>query len=305
MPDASYRTCVLLVGPILWFLSMRRDTVAIAKLMPLATAGGIVSCVLIVVLGVTDAQIWKGWDEPVHIILPPLHMSFMAPFSALATLNGAFSCIPNVPTITADMADVREFNGSLVGTMVITAVLYLGVVVVGHYGYGDFVQPSIVDSMMYHPKNYAESRLPAEEWTGWRSVAIPRGMCVAVAINILLSYPLNMMCVFASIESTRYGQSYCKVGTPANYTMRSVLVAITVSVALMTQKFGEFYAVIMAVLGPLQGIFFVFIFAYRIRRQCGAPDYSSCRKATHCSLMLLGVGITVFGMCDSLRALMA
>jgi len=305
LPDASYRTCVLMVGPILWLLSMMRDTVAIAKLMPLATAAGVASCVLIVVKGIVDAQVWKGWDEPVHIIGPPPHMSFMAPFSALATLNGAFGFIPNVPTITADMADVREFNGSLYGTMAIITVLYWGVVVAGHYGYGDFVEESIVDSMMYHPGNYEESRLPLEAWTGGKTVMVPRIMCIAVAVNILLSYPLNMMCVFVSVESTSCGQSYCRAGTAGNYIMRSVLVGVTVSVALMTEKFGELYAVIMAVLGPLQGVFFVFFFAYRIRRKCGAPDYSSCRKTAHCVFTLLGIGITVFGLYDSLNALLS
>jgi hypothetical protein len=169
----------------------------------------------------------------------------------------------------------------------------------GHYGWGSTLQDSMVDSMMYNPKTYEESLLNHIYWTGPKAVILPRVMIIAVTVNIVLSYPLCLMCVFLSVENSEYGLQNMPAGTKKSYIMRTVTVCITAAIAFATQNFGDVFALFSSVCGPVQGLFFVFVFARKIRQQAGAPEYSAPRKAFHVAIMFSGVFCIVFGLYDS------
>merc|ERR1712048_1039736 len=55
--ELSYKTWVLVLFLPLWFLCMLRDMSSVAKLMPIATAGAILCCVIIILKGVEDTSV--------------------------------------------------------------------------------------------------------------------------------------------------------------------------------------------------------------------------------------------------------
>merc|ERR1712194_427443 len=101
-----------------------------------------------------------------------------------------------------------------------------------------------------------------------------------------------------------FGLEYMPAGTKGSYLMRSVMDGITASIAFATQNFADVFALFSSVCGPVEGIFFVFVFARKIRRQAGAPEYGAPRKAFHAVLMLSAVFCIVFGFFDSAMNLM-
>jgi len=299
VPDISYRACVLLVLPVLWVLSLQRDTAAIARLMPLATAGGVVSCLVIITMGIWDSSCWSHWKHSIHTIGLPEDMTFLKAASMYATLNGAYAVVANLPSVAGAMAEPAEFPWVYKANISITTVLNLCVMLAGHYGWGSFLQDSIVDSMMYNPASYEESLLNHTMWTGPKAVILPRVMILAVTVNIILSYPLCLMCVFLSVENTEFGLANLPVGSKKSYIMRSTTVALTGAIAFSTENFADVFALFSSVCGPVQGIFFVFLFARKIRQQSAAPEYGVPRKAFHVVLMVCAVFCIVFGLYDS------
>merc|ERR1740138_439084 len=224
-------------------------------------------------MGLWDSSTWSSWEHSIHSVIPPTGMSFLTAASMYATLNGAYAVVANLPSVASAMAEPAEFPWVYKANISITTVLNLCVMLAGHYGWGSTLQDSIVDSMMYNPASYEESLLNHIHWTGKKAVILPRVMIIAVTVNIVLSYPLCLMCVFLSIENSEFGLANMPVGTKRSYMMRSFTVLLTGLIAFATQNFGDVFALFSSVCGPVQGIFFVFVFARKIRERVGAPEY--------------------------------
>jgi len=298
----NYRVWVLVISPVLWLGCMLRDLTAIAKLMPVGVVAAIGSCVLMITKAYMDVDNWQDWPEQdqakIHSMWP--EHGFMPLGSVVATLFGAFGVMGNVPTIAGEMRQPRHFPRALKVAMCIVMLLYLGIMVSGYWGYGNFIQDNILISMSQSPANAGEAfKAPVDQWTGPRSRIIPALVAWCVLVNLLLSYPLNMMCIFTSIQSLESSQQTLNPGTLANYGMRTGLMGLTIVIALAVENFSVVFSLFAALTGPLQGVFIPVVFGGMVMKKIGAEGTSLPRRIFHAVIMLYAAFCLVIGTVDA------
>lgn len=302
----DYRYFVAGIAPVLWFLCMLRDVSAVAKLLPLAVLGAFGSCLLIVLAAYRGTHTWEQWSDDdqqrMHSYWP--ENGFMALGSVAATLIGAFAVMPNCPPIIEEMRYPKKFPKALRMALSLVTGLYLCVMVVGYWGYGNCIQSNILISMSYTPANATEAfGFPAKAWSGPRHHFIGTMLSCCVFTNLVLSYPLCMMSVFASIQSLSCAKPGLQPGTFRNYVMRTAFVASTVFIATVVNNFGVVFGVFAAVCMPVMGMAIPIVFAAMIRNKVGARGSSAARWGFHGVILLVAVFTLVFGFIDSFNSL--
>merc|ERR1719226_267633 len=121
----------------------------------------------------------------------------------------------------------------------------------GYVGYGNFIQPNIVDSMIYHPINFTEAMSrPPQEWSGKRTKILPMVMSGCVVVNLIISYPLLLTPVFIGFQTTSFGRDQLRPGSKRNYLMRTGTVGITIAIALLITEFSLVFSLFASVCGP-------------------------------------------------------
>lgn len=309
--DASYQTWVCIMVVPLGFLCMLRDMSAISKLMPVATGAAILSCVLIMAKSTQDVNYWHDWPEEdiaqIHNLFPS--GGIMPIGSLLATLFGAFGSIPCCPPILDEMKQQRKFMRSLRSALSLCFGMYLGVMVLGYNGYGNFILPNIADSMMYHPANLTEALFNPgpdgfREWTGRQSQAfVTSGFTACVLINLVLSYPLLMVTMFISIASAPWTKGKMPPGSNKNYVLRVSMVLGTFIVALFIQDFGTLFGLFASLCAPLLNQVFPLWFGHLLRKNVKAKGSGCFRLIWHGIIYLMSVFAMIFGCIDSVNGL--
>lgn len=304
----DYEVWVLILAPVLLFLSMLRDVSAIAKLMPIGVAAAMGSCIIIMIKSIMDRQVWQDWPaqdlKELHNAWPS--GSLMSLGSLTATVFGALSCMANVPSIMDEMKNKHRLMRSFRTALTTVTALYIGIMVMGYHAYGNFIQPNIVDSMKYHPATWEESQTqkPAD-WTGSQSDILPTAMSCCVVINLIISYPLLLAPVFIALQGTAYGKENLKVGGVLNYAMRTGIVLVTVAVPLVIKEFSLVFNLFASICGPTTGVLAPICFGWKIRRAIKAQGSGKFRLAWHSVLVLLACFCIVIGLIDSTHNLIA
>jgi len=303
----NYRIWVLILAPVLWFGCMLRDLTALSKLMPLGVLGAVGSCALIMIKAFRDLDVWEDWPEKEKSELHsewPEH-GYMALGSVLATFFGAFGVMGNIPAIASEMRHPWKFPRALRLSLTLVFALYLGVTLIGYWGYGNTIQSNILNSMSRSPGNFTQASMPYDKWTGPRSSMIPTVTAWCVLTNLMLSYPLCMMSVFVSIQSLESVQQQLMPGTCANYLMRTGFVAITIGIALALEDFPLVFGLFAAVNMPIQAVFVPIMFGSRIRKKIGAKQASTCRRIAHGIIFLIATFCLVVGTTDAVQGVVA
>jgi len=303
--DWNYRIFVLILIPILWFACMLRDLTALSKLVPIGVLGAIGSCFLIMLKAFQDVEVWHHWPkeevEQLHSKWP--RDGFMALGSCLATFFGAFGVMGNIPVVASEMRHPEKFPRALRMSLALVTFLYAGVTTIGYWGYGNFIQSNILNSMGQSPANFTQVSMPYDQWTGRTTVIIPEMTACCVLVNLLLSYPLCMMSVFVSIQSLESAQETMAPGTCGNYLMRTGFVALTVGIALALEDFPLVFGLFASVNMPIQSVFVPILFGTRIRKQIGAKLPGPCRRIVHAFMMVVALFCLVVGTTNAVKGI--
>jgi len=301
----NYRFWVIIIAPLIWLLSMLRDVSAIAKMVPIGVAAAMLSGCLIMVKAILDSRKWEDWDmtrgerEQLHNVWPT-GCDVMSLGRLSATIFGAFFCMGNVPSIIDEMKNKHKFKRSFRVGLGTVMILYIAIMLMGYYAYGNFIQPNIVNSMQFHPATFEESKLPMEQWSGVPSTIFPTLLSCCVLVNLFISYPLLLAPVFISIQRTSYGRKALRIGSTRNVIMRTMIVAVTIAIPLAIQQFGLAFSLV-ASLGPVQGVVLPIVFGWKIRQNVGARDSGVLRKIWHGALVAISTFCIVFGFVGSVH----
>merc|ERR1719215_1871867 len=87
--------------------------------------------------------------------------------TVVAILFGSFSANGGVPAVLCEMKDPMQFPLAIKSAMAMIAATYLMVMGAGYYGYGEFIQSDIINSLTLFPANQAQAfTVPFHSWTG-------------------------------------------------------------------------------------------------------------------------------------------
>lgn len=195
----------LIMCPIMIALSLLRDVTAVAKLVPIALACACLCCGIIIIQSQSDKMGWQSWPLEARL---DLHLTWpenvMGLGSVIATQVGAFATMSNVPQIFAEMREQSEFPKAFRLAMAACAGLYFAVMWFGYQGYGQFILSNVVDNMEYTPESPEQAfncDWYYKDWTGVVYFMEAEMAAVCVVINLMISMPLLLMCVFNAIVS--------------------------------------------------------------------------------------------------------
>jgi len=264
----SAKMALLYLSPAFGLLAMLPNVTAVAKLVPLAIIAIVALCSIIVLKSFMDAQRWQTWPdlepEKLHKAWPSSPMN-LGP--VVAILFGSFSVNGNVPSVMCEMKDPMQFPLALKTAMGMVGMIYLMVMGACFYGYGEFTQSDIVDSLSYFPANQFQAfNEPFRKWTGGSAAVLGNVMSVLLLVKLAIGLPLNLMVVFYSFQTFRYTKDYVPAGSAANKLMRLAVVALAVVVGLVVTNFSQLFALVCAIFGPLLQTVLPLFFSYRIRR---------------------------------------
>eukprot|EP00928_Gymnodinium_smaydae_P058856 TRINITY_DN4205_c1_g2_i1.p1 TRINITY_DN4205_c1_g2~~TRINITY_DN4205_c1_g2_i1.p1 ORF type:complete len:538 (-),score=65.72 TRINITY_DN4205_c1_g2_i1:309-1793(-) len=264
-------------------LACLRDMTTIAKLVPIAIAAAIARCFVIIGKSMLDTPVWYSWETDEHgfllgqnntsldaTLFQTWPVSGMALGSVTGLSFGAYGVNGNVPSVLCEMRDPSQMPRALRTSLAFCLSLYLCIMLVGHYGYGNFVQDNLLDSMSRSPANAEEAfTKPWCWWTGpcgWQAALM---MQVLVLANMIISFPLNLMAVIQSFQNLDGVREYVPVGSVANYGMRITMVTIIFAISFTIDKFGLVFGLFASVCGPAIQTLFPIVFGYMIEKSLG------------------------------------
>eukprot|EP00928_Gymnodinium_smaydae_P069006 TRINITY_DN5234_c0_g2_i2.p1 TRINITY_DN5234_c0_g2~~TRINITY_DN5234_c0_g2_i2.p1 ORF type:complete len:467 (+),score=55.01 TRINITY_DN5234_c0_g2_i2:81-1403(+) len=264
-------------------LACLRDMTTIAKLVPIAIAAAIARCFVICFKATLDAPVWYSWETDEHGFLlgqnntsldATLFQTWPVSGMALGTVTGlsfgAYGVNGNVPSVLCEMQDPSQMPKALRFALTFCLSLYLCIMLLGHYGYGNFVQDNLLDSMSRSPANAEEAfTKPWCLWTGpcgWQAAMM---MQVLVLANMVISFPLNLMAVIQSFQSLDDVREIVPVGSFANYAMRMAMVTVIFAISFTIDKFGLVFGLFASVCGPAIQTLYPIVFGHMIEKSVG------------------------------------
>jgi len=294
--------------PVLILLALLRDMQKVVQFMKIGVVASLSSCVLICIKSMMDARTWEDWppdvQEDMHSLWPE---DFASLGTIVAVLFSAFSVISTVPTLRAEMQNTKEFLFAFRVTIAIVCVAYICVMISGYWGYGNFVQDNVVQSMMFAPKS-PEEALAEKREVGTPSVSsalLARAMAVLMTTYLFPSFALFFACFFGAVQKIGFGAQCCAPGTVMNVLFRVFLVLVCVVVGLKVPHFREVMAIIASVCCSCNNVFFPLFFAHVLARRPGGTKPSICRHFVHFFIFLLAMFCLVFGLKDSITRLVS
>eukprot|EP00928_Gymnodinium_smaydae_P058619 TRINITY_DN417_c0_g1_i2.p1 TRINITY_DN417_c0_g1~~TRINITY_DN417_c0_g1_i2.p1 ORF type:complete len:522 (-),score=80.10 TRINITY_DN417_c0_g1_i2:166-1497(-) len=291
-----------------------RDMSALAKLVPLGVVAAFTSCFIICAKAMLDSRVWADWETNEHGFLlgknelpldSKLFQTWPVSSTALGSVTGiifgAFGVNANIPSVLREMRDPSEMPKALRTALATCLCIYLCIMLIGHYGYGNFVQGNLLDSMMRAPVDAEEAfTKPWCWWTGRCGWKIALVMQVCVLTNLVISFPLNLMAVIQSFESLEGVREKIPVGSFANYSLRISLVAIIFAIAFTIDKFGLVFGLFASLCGPVLQAIFPIMFGYLIQKSL---DRSVRLSPIKVIIVLVASFCFVVGFIDSVNEL--
>merc|ERR1719436_957792 len=185
--------------------------------------------------------------------------------------------------------------------MSLVFLIYLAVMCIGYYAYGEFIQPDIVNSLMKFPSNQAEALGTAySEWTGPRTRLLETILSSMLLMKIVVSLCLQYQVVFYSFQTFKYTRDIVPLGSVGNKLMRVAVVGVSVCIARVVGNFGQLFSLIMSFTGPPLHCIFPLYFSYKIRRDLGVAPTGAWRKGYHCILVCMLLFVLTIGTYESL-----
>ena len=118
-----------------------------------------------------------------------------------------------------------EFLPAFRAAMCVVCLAYLAVMFFGYWGYGNFVQANVVQSMMFSPGSPREA-FEKERVSGVevrQPSALGTLMAVLVTIYLLLGFGLFFVCVMGTVQQLgNAGAAWSTPGNWANSLLRAV-----------------------------------------------------------------------------------
>lgn len=296
----------LYMFPVFALIALLPNVTAIAKLVPLAVASVLGLCLLIIGKSVIDGQNWQHWpdaeDPPVlHRMWPTGFLPFG---TVVATMFGAFGVNGSVPAILCEMRDPTEFKFAFRTAMLVVGLIYVLVLGCGYYGYGEFMQPDIIKSMASSPADKHEAfHVKYDEWTGPKAKVVETVASAFLFVKLIIALPLNLMAVFYSFQTLKCTKKYVPAGSISNKAMRIIIVAVAELMGQCIPNFGELFAVVCSLAGPMLQIMFPLIFSSRIRAHFGGKPSSGLRRFMHGLIYILAVFTITIGFYSSVMQL--
>lgn len=291
---------LLAMFPMMALMAMLPNVTAVARIVPVAVLSIIVLVNLIVVKSILDGQRWQAWpdvdSEELFSVWPA---SALDMGTVVASLLGAFGINGNVPSVLCEMKDPMEFPKAFKVAMCSVGGIYLAVMCAGYYGYGNFMQSDIVDSMSSFPVDQAEAfGKQFKEWTGPKAHVMDSICNTLLFIKLVIGMPLNMMVIFYSFQTYEYTRNYFPVGSIANKLMRLTVVALAVFIGETVSNFNQLFSLVCSIFGPMLQMFLPIFFSYKIRKRLGHRKSSWMRRSLHAVIIALGIfSLTIgFGM---------
>merc|ERR1712062_309200 len=118
--------------------------------------------------------------------------------------------------------------------MAIVFCMYVAVMLLGYWGYGNYVQHNVVDSMMFPPATPHQARMSDRKELGSdRHQGRPFGivMAVLVIIYLFLSFSLFFKCTAGMLQNLLSSVCSFESSDTSHYVIRVMLVIVVVLVA--------------------------------------------------------------------------
>jgi len=300
----SVKLGIFVVTPVLLVLAILKDS-TLANIMAVGMFASLTSCMLICIKGYLDAHFWMNWPEQelsrMHNMWPEEPASVG---TVLAVLFAAFSVMGTVPCIRGQMHDKQQFLPAFRLAMSIVFCMYLAVMLLGYWGYGNYVQHNVVDSMMFPPMTPEEAR-KAEQGElphghgGGRPVGII--MAVLVTLYLFLSFSLFFKCTAGMIQNLVNGMCKLENSDTERYAIRLLLVIVVVLVATAVPHFRALMAIMSAICCSCNNVFFPLLFAFKL--EDGEFRVSMSRRLVHSCICILGLFCFCLGLYNSVSTL--
>lgn len=300
----SVKQGILCAAPALLVLAVLPDSV-IAKIMVFGMFASLSSCVLICVKGYLDAHFWQSWPEQelahLHSTWPeePASMG-----TVLAVLFSAFSVMGTVPCIRGQMHDTQQFLPAFRRAMAIVFCMYVAVMLLGYWGYGNYVQHNVVDSMMFPPATPHQARMSDRKDLGSdRRQGRPFGivMAVLVTIYLFLSFSLFFKCTAGMLQNLLSSVCSFESSDTSHYAIRVMLVIVVVLVAEAVPHFRTLMAIMSSVCCSCNNVFFPLLFAFKLEdREFRVSVY---RRMVHICILVLALLCFCLGLFNSVSNL--
>jgi len=288
--------------PLFCAISLLPNVTSIQKMVPIAVVCVAGVCSIVIGKSAMDAQRWQAWPDldrsKMHQLLPDDYGSMG---SMVATLFGAFGVNGYTASVLCEMKDPMKFPMAFKTAMLIVGVFYMGVMLIGYYGYGGFMQNDIIASLSSFPANEHEAfEVPYSEWTGPKTAWLSILISAMLFIKLLVGLPLNMVVVFYSVQTCQWTKETFKYGTAANYVFRLCIGMTCVVIAQMVPVFNQLFALVCAIFFPFMQCIFPLLFGYRIRQLVGGGNSSFIRRTFHGFMILVALYTLFVGTANSI-----
>lgn len=296
--------------PLYFGLCMFRSLKGLERVAPIAITAVFVACGAIIVKAAIDLNGWKKFTDPAPqsgvINLYP--SDWMSSGTVLAIAFSAYGIMGPIGTQHSEMAHKERMPAAITITCVTVCALYISIILLGHYAYGNFVCDEFIQNMRRYPSSFSEafSRDSGDSSCGlnftgladdiWFNVA-----SYSVVVNLIFSYPLTMMTLFSAMQAFGSYRKSAPVGSKSDFAFRVVLVSATVLVAFAADKLTVVLGFFGALTLPVSTVYLPVIFAWRIRSKLGVAQPGKMRLCALSVLFVFAILSNVFGVWDSLR----
>jgi len=291
------------IYPVFGCLVLLPNVTAVARLVPFAVVAIITLCLLIIGKSTMDSQRWQGWpDLPQEHNLHKMWWSSAADLGVVvASMFGAFGVNANIPMMLCEMKEPLHFPFAYRTAMLVVGAIYMTVMLVGYYAYGEFMQGDYVRSLTSYPASYVEATtVPFEDWTGPKAKGLALIMSSLLLVKLFVSFTINMMVIFSSFQTFKLTKDIFPVGSVANKIMRLTITGMCIAVAQVVPDFGMLFGLVCALTGPLLQSILPLVMGYWIRKQMGSGVSSWPRRAFHCVMMALSFYTLFLGTTTSI-----
>merc|ERR1712232_1190523 len=174
------------------------------------------------------------------------------------------------------------------GALLLILGVYLVVMGVGYCGYGNKAQDNVIVSI-------------SED-----APLIGKAAAVAIIVNLMVSTPIFLYCVFSAIQST--GDDRMRTAlTAENIVLRIFIVLLCVLISYGLPFALEVIGLVSAIFGTMNNLFFPNIMYYMTRRKNAStapPQSPSGRYIVHIGVLIVGILCLVFGVKGALATLL-
>mmetsp|Transcript_7519 Transcript_7519/g.13548 ORF Transcript_7519/g.13548 Transcript_7519/m.13548 type:complete len:497 (-) Transcript_7519:68-1558(-) len=297
MPIFPYRAWVLLMTIYMFPVAFMRDISLIEKVSVLGLFS--VAVYFITILCGSGKMALMGHSAGMKAFTTvPENPGVM--FSVLTAMMFGFGPTDVLATVRRDMASPEELPKALRQSHFLVFAMYLTAGLFGYMGFGGTtVQGNISESMCDFPG--CPSTLPDPKLAG-RKWFWGLGLAFAVIVNLLVTIPILLYCLFSGIEASYPPDQ--PMGKVPNAIMRIGVVLFAMLVGLFVPFFLQTVQIMSAALVVPIVIFVPLIFAYRSDRLLGRRP-SPVALLGYLGLCVIGVLSLCVGLTEAFADLFA